>query len=634
MRQSRFDFAAAGSHNRAMTFPVISRRSALGLIGAGSASLLLPSCARTAASGIDSSTPMAAADLLDAIAWRALELSPEGATELALDTGERAALRHRLSDKSIEGEAKLAALLRSDLALVRSVDRSPLDPAMQTSLAVVETAYATGLEGLALPYGDIAVGGWRNTPYVVIQNVGAYLDLPRFLDGSHPVQTADDAEAYCDRLAQMPVRFDAERERILAAEAVGLIPPDFLLKRTVDQMQRTIAELAGDGGELVASLVRRTATIEGNWKARAGDIVRSSVLPALQRQLAVMQRQLPLADSTPGMGTRPHGPEWYAWALKSATTTTLSPDEVHARGLDELATIQARMDPILRGLGYTQGSTGERMAALAKDPRYRFPDDDVGRSQILALIEERLDWIKAQMPRAFARLAPGKVEVRRLPPAEELGAPVAYGGAGSPDGSIPGRMWINLHTTDLHRRYDLATLVHHEAIPGHVWQGEYTRSMPLIRSMLAFNPYSEGWALYAEQLGDELGAYDDFPPGRLGYLQNQAWRAARLVIDTGLHAKGWTREHANAWFRREIGLSPTETANEVDRYCSWPGQACGYKIGHSELVRLREKARAALGSEFDLRSFNQAVIDGGNVPLNVMAQIVERYVAGAIGRPS
>ena len=290
------------------------------------------------------------------------------------------------------------------------------------------------------------------------------------------------------------------------------------------------------------------------------------------------------------------------------------------------------MDPILRGLGYTKGSTGERMAALAKDPRYRFPDNDEGRAQIIALIQERLNWIKAQMSRAFSRLAPGNVEVRRLPLAEELGAPVAYGGAGSLDGSIPGRIWINLHTTDLHRKYDLPTLVHHEGIPGHVWQGEYTRSMPLIRSMLAFNPYSEGWALYAEQMADELGAYDAFPEGRLGYLQNQAWRAARMVLDTGLHAKGWSREQADHWFRSEIGLSPTETANEIDRYCSWPGQACGYKVGHSEIVRLREQARVALGEKFDQRVFNQAVIDGGNVPLNVLAQIVGRYVASASAR--
>ncbi|MBM3595222.1 MAG: DUF885 domain-containing protein [Alphaproteobacteria bacterium] len=606
---------------------VLPRRTTLALIGASGAALALPSCARAAGSTIASPPPADAASLLDAVAWRLLEIGPEGATHLALDTGEHAHLRHRLSDNSPTGIAKLVALLKSDLALVGAVDRSALDPMMLTSLAVVETAYDTALEGFALPYGDVAVGGWRNTPYIVIQNVGAYLDVPRFLDSSHPVRTGDDAEAYCDRLSQMPRQLDAELERIASAEALGLVPPDFLLARTIDQMGRSIAGLASGGGTLVSSLAQRTATIPGDWQRRAERIVADGVLPALERQHGVLKRQMAKADAAPGMGTRPHGPEWYAWALKASTTTGLTPDEVHARGLDELAAIQTKMDPILHRLGYTKGSTGERMAALAKDRRYQFPDNDEGRAEVIAFIQQRLDWIRAQMPNAFSRLAPGNVEVRRLPPAEELGAPSAYGGAGSIDGSIPGRMWINLHTTDLHRKYDLPTLVHHEAIPGHVWQGEYTRSMPLIRSMLAFNPYSEGWALYAEQLGDELGAYDDFPAGRLGYLQNQGWRAARMVIDTGLHSKDWSRDRAIAWFRSEVGLSPAETANEVDRYCSWPGQACGYKVGHSEMVRLREKARATLGDKFDLRTFNQVVIDGGNVALNVLAQIVERYVS-------
>jgi uncharacterized protein (DUF885 family) len=609
--------------------PSFTRRGTLGLLGVAGTSLALQGCAQTGAGLALASPQVDATALLDAIAWRLLDMGPEAATYLALDVGGRAGMRSRLSDKSPQGVEKLAALLRADLALVRAFDRSSLDPGRRIAFEVIESAYSAALDGMALPYGEVAVGGWRNAPYVVIQNVGAYLDIPRFLDASHPVRDSADAEAYCARLGQLPGQLDAELEWIASAEAAGLIPPDFLLARTIKQLEGSIADLGKDGGTLVSSLVTRTATIPGDWQARAGAMVRIAVVPAMQRQLAVMQRQLTRASSAPGLGTRPHGAEWYAWALRAATTTSLSPDEVHARGLEELAAIQARMEPILRGLGFTQGTTGERMVALARDPRYHFAGGDAGRAEIMAFIEGRLDWITAQMPRAFRKLAPGNVEVRRLPAAEEPGAPSAYGGAGSLDGSIPGRMWVNLLTPDLHRKYDLPTLVHHEAIPGHVWQGEYTRSMPLIRSMLAFNPYSEGWALYAEQLGDELGAYDAFPAGRLGYLQNQAWRAARLVIDTGLHAKGWSRERANDWFRREIGLSPTETANEVDRYCSWPGQACGYKIGHSEIVRLRERAQAALGEKFDLRDFNQAVIDGGNIPLGVMAGIVDHYIAGS-----
>jgi uncharacterized protein (DUF885 family) len=267
------------------------------------------------------------------------------------------------------------------------------------------------------------------------------------------------------------------------------------------------------------------------------------------------------------------------------------------------------------------------MRKLAEDPRYKFSEGDKGRAEILAFIDERLRWIRQQMPRAFNHVVNPNMEVRRLPPEEEPGAPGAYGGAGSIDGKIPGRFWINLRTTDLHSRYSLGDLTFHEAIPGHIWQGEYTHQMPLIRQMLSFNAYSEGWALYAEQLADELGAYQSDPVGRLGYLQSIAFRACRLVVDTGIHAKRWTREQGVRFFVEVNGSNPLEVASEVDRYCSWPGQACGYKVGHSEINRQRDKATAALRSGFDLKAFNDAVVLGGNVPLDVLATNVDSYIA-------
>lgn len=191
---------------------------------------------------------------------------------------------------------------------------------------------------------------------------------------------------------------------------------------------------------------------------------------------------------------------------------------MHERGLEELASLHSWMDPILRQLGYTTGTVGARMNELGSDPRFKFADGDPGRTEIMEFIEDRIAWIKAQMPRAFNTLVDPNLEVRRIPVAEELGAPGAYGGAGSKDGTIPGRMWINLRTTELHRKFDLADLVYHETIPGHVWEGEYSNTLPLIRSILAFNAFSEGWALYGEQLADELGAYDDYTVGRLGYF--------------------------------------------------------------------------------------------------------------------
>jgi uncharacterized protein (DUF885 family) len=271
------------------------------------------------------------------------------------------------------------------------------------------------------------------------------------------------------------------------------------------------------------------------------------------------------------------------------------------------------------------------MIALGNDCRFAFPDSDLGRAEIIALMQSRIDFIRTRLPLAFRRLARGNLEIRRLPPAEEDGAAGAYGGAGSIDGTVPGKIWLNLGDVSRHSRYGVATLAFHEGIPGHVWQGEYANQMPLIRTLLQFNAYSEGWALYAEQLGDELGAYDDDPVGRLGFLQSLSFRACRMVVDTGLHAKRWTREQAVQWFMATNGSGVAEVAPEVDRYCSWPGQACGYKMGHSEILRQRARAQSSLGTRFDLRDFDQALVEGGNVPLDVLARNVEQYITSATG---
>ncbi|HUQ98102.1 MAG TPA: DUF885 domain-containing protein, partial [Gemmatimonadaceae bacterium] len=497
--------------------------------------------------------------------------------------------------------------------------------AMRTSFEVVRSAYRTALEGFALPYGDVAVGGWRNTPYVVIQNVGAYLDVPRFLDSDHRVETAADAEAYLARLQSYAKQLDGELGRMRDARAQGLVPPAFLIDKALPQLSLS-AKDAREGGSLVESLARRSKNIPGDWSGRARTIAVQEIAPALERQLAELRAERAVATNDAGIGSRPHGNEYYRWALKASTTTTMSPEEIHNLGQSELKQLHAQMDVILKEVGLTNGTVGERMKELARDPRYKFAEGDAGRAEIMAFIKERLSWIKAQMPRAFNTIVDPNMEVKRLPPEEEPGAPAAYGGAGSIDGKIPGKMWINLRTTELHSKYSLADLAFHEAIPGHIWQGEYTHQMPLIRQMLSFNAYSEGWALYAEQLADEIGAYQTDRVGRLGFLQSLAFRACRMVVDTGLHAKGWTREQGVKFFVDFNGSNPLEVASEVDRYCSWPGQACGYKVGHSEINRQREKAKAALGTRFDLKAFDDTVVLGGNVPLDVLAKNVDQYV--------
>ncbi|UUR08975.1 DUF885 domain-containing protein [Sphingomonas glaciei] len=614
----------------------LTRREAL---VAAASTTALTACTVNAPGGIASAgsgpkiNEAQATALLDSVAANLLALSPESATSLGIDKGANAALRSRLSDRSMAGQARVAAVVRSDLARVNAVDLSGLTPSSRTSIEVIRSAYNSASQGFAQPYGDVAVGGWRNSPYVVIQNVGAYLDLPRFLDSDHQIETAADAEAYVARLSAAPAQLDGETARIIAAREKGLVPPSFLIDKALPQMRQSLAG-AKSGGTMVESIVRRTRdkNIAGDWERRARAITTGPYAAALERQIAELERQRTVASAAPGMAARPGGADYYRWALKASTTTPLSPDEIHQIGLSELRELQGRMDPILKSLGYTQGSVGSRMQALGRDPRYRFSEGDEGRAEILAFIQERLRLVRAKLPQMFHTQVRGNLEVRRLPPEEEPGAPGAYGGAGSIDGSIPGKFWINLRETSLHNKFDLPDLTHHESIPGHVWQGEYANKLPLIRTMLAFNAYSEGWALYAQQLADEFGLYDDFPAGRLGYLQGIAFRACRLVIDTGLHAKGWSREQAVRFFMDENGTKEAEARSEVDRYCSWPGQACGYKIGHTAINRQRDRARTALGDRYDIRLFNDAVLLGGNVPMDVLALNVGEYIRGNGGR--
>jgi len=606
----------------------ISRREALAALASTAALPWLASCSGGGGTSSSGSSEEQALALLGEVADNLLALFPETATSLGLDTAERAALRSQLADRSESGKQRIAAQVRADLDRVSAFDTNGLSAATRISFDVVRSAYATALEGFALPYGDITVGSWRNTPYVVIQNVGAYLDVPRFLDTDHRIGTTEDAEAYLSRLESYARQLDGELGRIQAAREMGVVPPAFLIDKAIGQMTLSL-QGARAGGGLVESIERRTTEIAGNWTERARTIVVQEVAPALERQLAELQAQRQAATDEPGISARPRGEEFYRWALKASTTTTMTPDEIHELGLEELRGLHAQMAAILGEIGYTEGTVGERMQALAEDPRYQFAEGDPGRAEIMAFIDEKLAWIRAQMPRAFNTVVDPNMEVRRLPPEEEPGAPGAYGGAGSVDGTIPGRFWINLRTTKLHSRYSLADLTFHEAIPGHIWEGEYSRSMPVIRSILAFNAFSEGWALYAEQLADELGAYDTDRVGRLGYLQSLAFRACRLVVDTGLHAKGWTREQGVRYFVEVNGSNPEEVASEVDRYCSWPGQACGYKVGHTEINRQRQKAQAALGARYDLKAFNDTVVLGGNVPLDVLSRSVDEYIRTA-----
>ncbi len=600
---------------------IASRRQFLASTATLAAFPALPACAKGAPS-----SDAAADKLLSATAEQLLTNSPESATSLGIDKGERAHLRSMVEDRSVAGRAKVAEGLRARIAQLDALDRTALSPVMQTNVDVVRTAFQVGLDGFAFGYGDVAVGGWRNTPYVAIQNVGAYLDMPRFLDSEHKVESAADAASWLARFEGWAGQIDGETERLKIAYDKGVVAPDFLLDKCLKQIALTRGTDAGKW-ELVENFTGKKV-VTGDQAVAAAKLAAGKIAPALDRQIAELKRHRAKATPDAGVWKFPDGEAYYAWALRAATTTTMTPDEVHKAGREELKALQSEMNGILKKLGYSKGTVGARMTALGKDPKFLYPDTDAGRQEILAYMTKTIQDMKAKMPQAFHTLVRGNVEVKRLPLAEEPGAPGAYGGAGSIDGTVPGRVWLNLRTTHLHTRYSLATLAYHEGIPGHAWQGEYTFKLPLVRSLLGFNAYSEGWALYAEQLGAELGAYDADPVGRLGYLQSLAFRACRLVVDTGLHAKRWTRAQAIEWFATANGSSVEEVSGEVDRYCSWPGQACGYKLGHTAINRLRTKAQRELGPRYDFRAFNDALVLGGGVPMSVLESVIDRHIAG------
>jgi uncharacterized protein (DUF885 family) len=624
-----------------LNVPTFSRRDAVTALGASGVALILPGCTTAAISPPEPAVGMAtgAADagvnrLLASFAEALLAEYPENAASLGIDKGERAALKSHLTDRSPQGNRRRAATAAARLAQLNAIDEQTLGEAARTDLGVVRTAHELAVAGNRFPYGDVVIlnnqWSYRNTPYVVAQNSGAFVEYPDFLDSNHGIASAADAEAYLERLEAYAANLDGETALLRHNASLGVIAPSFLLDKTLTQMRAARAVPVAEWG-VVASIGKRTSEFPGGWSARALRIAQAKIAPALDRQIAELQRHRARAGESAGVWKLPDGEAYYAWALRAATTSSLTPEEVHQLGLEQLRELNGQMEPLLRAQGLTRGTVGQRMTELGKDPRYLFPNTDAGRGQILAYLNERVADIRRRMPEAFATLVPGNLIIKRVPPEIEAGAPGGYAAAGTIDGSVPGNYYINLRDTSIWPRYALPTLTYHEGIPGHIWQGEYSYKLPLIRSLIAFNAYSEGWALYSEQLADELGVYQDDPVGRLGYLQSMAFRACRLVVDTGLHAKRWTRSQAIEWFATTNGSTVEEVQSEVDRYCNWPGQACGYKVGHIEILRQRARAQAELGARYDLRHFDDAVVRGGNVPLDVLARNIGDYIV-TVGR--
>jgi uncharacterized protein (DUF885 family) len=566
--------------------------------------------------------------LYDAIFEQTLIASPQGATTLGLDTGRNAALRSKLDDRSPAGRMGALGPIADALPQLRGIDRARLEGRDRIDYDSIAWLSGISHEIAAQPVGRTDNYGYP-VPYTVSQLTGAYQSTPDFLASQHPVETVADAEAFIARLEDFARQVDFDTARTLEDTRRAFLPPDFIVDKTLLQLKRLRSQ-PGAQSPMTQSLVTRTEAkrIGGDWGPRAARIIDGPLARALDAQIAAVAAQRPRTTSDPGVRSRPDGEAYYPLCLRYQTSTRLTPNEAHDVGLAQVAELSAEADRLLAKQGYTQGTVGARLAALTQDPRFLYPNTDAGRAELLADLNRQIEAIRTRLPRVFATLPRTPVEVRRVPPEIELGAPRGYAQLGSLDGSRPGAYYINLANTAIWPKWALTTLTYHESLPGHHLQGTLAleaTDTPMLNRTLPMNAYVEGWGLYAEQLADEIGMYDDFPLGRIGMLQSFIYRAVRIVVDTGMHWKGWSRARAADYMESTVGLARPAVESEIDRYCVWPGQATGYKIGHLEFLRLRESAKARLGPRFDLTRFHDAVLSGGPVPLEVLERVVDDW---------
>lgn len=559
--------------------------------------------------------------LLDAVFQDGIARSPEAATSLGLDKGKLAHLRGQLSPATAAERQADLARDRRWRARVEAVNPAALTAAGKRNRALALYMMDQRITAPARFELDSV-----QRPYRVFQQGGAYFSVPDFLNSQHPVTTVDDAEAYLSRLSAFAGRLDEDTAEQRAQSARGFTAPGWSLDLTLGQMAKLRGPAAADSG-LVKSLADRARAkgLPGDWAARAAKIVESAVYPALDRQIALLtelRRTTPAGD---GAWRLPRGEEIYAAALQQATTTSMTPEQVHQAGLDQVAEISAQLDEILKGAGLTQGGVGERLTALNQRPEQLYANTDAGRKELIDGLNAGLAAMWERLPKAFADLPRQPLEIRAVPVEIQDGASNGYYNRASLDGSRPAIYWINLKDVGDWPKYSLPALTYHEGVPGHHLQGSYAQlsgDLPMLLRNMFLSAYGEGWALYAEQVAEELGAYQGIE--RAGYLQSFLFRASRLVIDTGLHHKRWSREQATDYMVKVTGFARPRCQREVERYCTQIGQACSYKIGHMTWASQRKKAEAALGDKFSLPWFHEVLKDGV-MPLSMLeARIDER----------
>jgi uncharacterized protein (DUF885 family) len=531
----------------------------------------------------------------------------------------------KLSDESPAHQQKVIDRWKKDLTQLREYPLDRQSPSQKLSTHVLDWFLQRQVEGEK----------WQWHDYPVNQLLGVQNQYPSFMANTHRLLNKQDCEYYVMRLDALPRKFNQTLEGLKVREDKQILPPRFVVEEVLKEMSDFIAKPAAEN-VLATSFKTRAAKIDKLTDAERADFqkrveasVTDKVYPAYQKLIDYFKGIEPKTTTDDGVWKLPEGDAFYAHALHEHTTTTMKPNDVHDLGLREVARIEAEMRGILDANGFAGTPIGESMDKLAKDPRFLFPNDDKGRAAALAEYKRLIDTALERSKKLFITLPKAKYEVRRVEAFKEATAPGAYYNPGAQDGTRPGIFFANLRDMNEVPKWSMPTLAYHEAVPGHHFQisiAQELKGMPQFRKNIPFTAYAEGWALYCEWLAKQAGWYENDPFGDLGRLRDELFRAVRLVVDTGIHAKHWTREQAIAYMREKTGIGEKEVTAEIERYIVIPGQACAYKIGMLKIQELRARTQQELGNKFSEPEFHETVLKNGALPLEILEEQVNEYI--------
>jgi len=530
----------------------------------------------------------------------------------------------KLNDGSDAFAHEMNDLVKDDLDSLRKYDRSSLNESQKLSYDILEWFLQDQVEGMKFMYHN----------YPLNQLGGVQSQLPSFMASIHYIGNKKDAENYIARLSKFGIRFDQELEGLRIREDKKIIPPKFVIEKVLTEM-RNFTNQKPKENILYTSFderVKKLSNINDSDKSKLhADVeheITSTVYPAYKKLIAYFEQLEPKATTDDGVWKLPDGDAYYRWMLKSNTTSDLTPQQVHELGLKEVDRIHTEMRTILDKVGLSGETISQRMNELRTDPRFQYPGNKEGRQQCINDYQNIINEVDRGITKVFDIRPKVGVKVERVPEFKEAGSSGAYYEPASLDGARPGVFFANLRDMKEVPKWSMRTLAYHEAIPGHHFQigiQEELKGVPTFRKVLPFTAYIEGWALYAERLAWEEGFEKD-PYSDLGRLQDELLRATRLVCDTGIHYKHWTREQAIQYMKDNTGIGELEITSEVERYIVSPGQACAYKVGQLKILELREKAKRELGDRFNIKDFHDVVLKNGAMPLEILEQQVDRYI--------